>query len=299
MTIFLLINNLNVVGMERRVKGAGKGRKGKGKGKGALEGAAASAVKTVNELEWSDCLTTELVFIPKFQCPHALCKFWSFDGFQKCPMCQMSLAFWTDARAVTEVARLQERANLTDKLFALDQTEFTGFKRSIHTSGTQEQCGTRSSFGAIKALAKQYLRKARSLRLPGPEARLELDPFFAFNCAASNLTHGSLEFLGRLARALFPHEGRTAEGRKKDEGFDEHRVKLCFIPAINRKEDDPLDVSKEAFVCYKCRFLSLGQFASYMHTTSSPTRREPPLWFMDGMEINACWKALPKTCSRI
>ena len=279
MTIFLLINNLNVVGMERRVKGAGKGRKGKGKGKGkgALEGAAASTTKTVNELDWSDCLTTELVFVPKFQCPHDLCKFWCFDGFQKCPMCQRSLAFWTDARAVTEVARLQERANLTDKVFALDQIEFTGFKRSIHTSGTQEQRGTRSSFGAIKALAKQYLRKARSLRLPGPEARLELDPFFAFNCAASNLTHGSLEFLGRLARALFPHEGRTAEGRKKEEIPEEHRVKICFIPAINRKEDDPLDVSKEAFVCFKCRFLSLGQFASYAYHFIANKERTTPL----------------------
>ena len=246
-------------------KGKSKGKKGKGKGK-------------FRDITDEDLMANEIVQIPKRVCPSPLCATKHFDGQRKCDYCRQDLQVWSDARSASELARMEETANLNESVVALDQLSTRSFRKANvvkDTSKGEQQRGAKSAFGLVKRLAVNYVRKAKQLGLPGPTKRLEVDPLFAYNCATTQLTSGSLTFLHRLARAIFANPGRSALERKRalDDQEREHHSKLCFIPTIARDPNDAMSIEDESFVCHHNRFFNLKQFS--MWCSLARTRNEP------------------------
>ncbi|CAK9107610.1 unnamed protein product [Durusdinium trenchii] len=246
-------------------KGKSKGKKGKGKGK-------------FRDITDEDLMANEIVQIPKRVCPSPLCATKHFDGQHKCDYCRQDLQVWSDARSASELARMEETANLNESVVALDQLSTRSFRKANvvkDTSKGEQQRGAKSAFGLVKRLAVNYVRKAKQLGLPGPTKRLEVDPLFAYNCATTQLTSGSLTFLHRLARAIFANPGRSALERKRalDDQEREHHSKLCFIPTIARDPNDAMSIEDESFVCHHNRFFNLKQFS--MWCSLARTRNEP------------------------
>ena len=173
---------------------------------------------------------------------------------------------------------MEETANLNESVVALDQLSTRAYRKANvvkDTSKGEQQRGAKSAFGLIKRLAVNYVRKAKQLGLPGPAKRLEVDPLFAYNCSTTQLTSGSLNFLHRLARAIFANPGRSAQERKRalDDQEREHHSKLCFIPTIARDPTEPMSIEDESFVCHHNRFFNLKQFS--MWCSLARTRNEP------------------------
>ena len=223
-------------------------------------------------------MANEIVQIPKRVCPSPLCATKHFDGQHKCDYCRQDLQVWSDARSASELARMEETANLNESVVALDQLSTRSFRKANvvkDTSKGEQQRGAKSAFGLVKRLAVNYVRKAKQLGLPGPTKRLEVDPLFAYNCATTQLTSGSLTFLHRLARAIFANPGRSALERKRalDDQEREHHSKLCFIPTIARDPIDAMSIEDESFVCHHNRFFNLKQFS--MWCSLARTRNEP------------------------
>lgn len=161
---------------------------------------------------------------------------------------------------------MEETANLNETAVALDQLSTRAFRKANVVKDTtkgEQQRGAKSAFGFIKRLAVNYLRKAKQLGLPGPARQLEVDPTFAYNCAAGQLTYGSLHFLHRLARAIFANPGRSAQERKRalDDQEREHHSKLCYIPTIDRDPDAAMSIEDESYVRHHNRFFNLKQAA--------------------------------------
>ncbi|CAK8999824.1 unnamed protein product [Durusdinium trenchii] len=246
-------------------KGKSKGKKGKGKGK----------FRDIND---EDLMANEIVQIPKRVCPTPLCATRHYDGQHRCDYCRRDLQIWSDARSASELARMEETANLNESVVALDQLSTRAYRKANvvkDTSKGEQQRGAKSAFGLIKRLAVNYVRKAKQLGLPVPAKRLEVDPLFAYNCSTTQLTSGSLNFLHRLARAIFANPGRSAQERKRalDDQEREHHSKLCFIPTIARDPTEALSIEDESFVCHHNRFFNLKQFS--MWCSLARTRNEP------------------------
>ena len=265
-------------------KGKSKGKKGKGKGK----------FRDIND---DDLMANEIVQIPKRVCPTPLCATRHYDGQRRCDYCRRDLQVWSDARSASELARMEETANLNESVVALDQLSTRAYRKANvvkDTSKGEQQRGAKSAFGLIKRLAVNYVRKAKQLGLPGPARRLEVDPLFAYNCSTTQLTSGSLNFLHRLARAIFANPGRSAQERKRalDDQEREHHSKLRFIPTIARDPNEALSIEDESFVCHHNRFFNLKQFSMWRsHWPGHGTN--PWLPWRDGEAWNACRKATP------
>ena len=193
--------------------------------------------------------------------------------------------------------QMEETANLNESVVALDQLSTRAYRKANvvkDTSKGEQQRGAKSAFGLIKRLAVNYVRKAKQLGLPGPAKRLEVDPLFAYNCSTTQLTSGSLNFLHRLARAIFANPGRSAQERKRalDDQEREHHSKLRFIPTIARDPNEALSIEDESFVCHHNPFFNLKQFSMWRsHWPGHGTN--PWLPWRDGEAWNACRKATP------
>ena len=145
--------------------------------------------------------------------------------------------------------------------FSMEAVEFHVTRRAKSgkknvATGTQR---SRSSYGALRDLAKNYRRQVIKKGFTDVVDRLERDCFFHFNCASQNLTPDALVFLTRIANCISPPFERTKEqahGEPMPIG-----AKLVFIPEVGRNPKAPLSLQKEIFIVHCGVFLTPGQFA--------------------------------------
>ena len=221
--------------------------KGKGKSKGK------------QSFDFEDMIYTELVQIPDIRCPNQHCKM--IDGYLQCPRCYQEIGANTDARIATEVARREAMARVRGVPFSMEAVEFHVTRRSKQ-SGRATSAGvqrSRSAYGALRDLAKNYRRQVVKKGYKDVVDRLERDCFFHFNCASQNLTPDALVFLTRVAGCISPQLERT-----KDQVHGEALMagtKLVFIPEVGRDPTAPLSLQKETFIVHRGVFLTPGQFA--------------------------------------
>ena len=217
------------------------------------------------------------------------------DGTHLCNRCGNQFVPWTDARAATDMARLQGIADKDKIAVAIDDIVTFVPCRARQTAkaeakGAQEGRGKRSTVGILKDLARKYVTKAAKLGFKDVIDRMENDALFAYLCSLSNINCDGMLFLERLSRAIFPNFGRTFEERAKGTGkagrkaepmeFDDLSVKLVFIPRQDKPADEDLTIATGAFIAYKSRFFTTNQFVRYLKrfVLSNP-REEKPIVF--------------------
>ena len=215
----------------------------------------------MESFDFEDMIYTELVQIPDISCPNQHCRTRLIDGYLQCPRCYQEIGANTDARVATEVARREAMARVRGVPFSMEAVEFHATRRSKQ-SGRATSAGvvrTRSAYGALRELAKNYRRQVLKKGYKDVVDRLERDCFFQFNCASQNLTPDALVFLTRIAGCLSPPIERT-----KDQVHGEALMagtKLVFIPEVGRDPTAPLSLQKETFIVHRGVFLTPGQFA--------------------------------------
>ena len=167
---------------------------------------------------------------------------------------------WTDARIATEVVRLEHTASLQGMVFYLEDLQGGGGKwiRSKHHFKEGDKRGGISVEASLRKTAKTHLSKALAMGCEKVSDRLSVDPFYAYNCATQGLTPESLDFLGRIARAVVADPGRTREERERG-GSQNTGTKLVFIPNLNKRDPHELNISTEAFIAHHARFYSIMQ----------------------------------------
>ena len=195
------------------------------------------------------------------------------------PLWQSLFVPWTDARAATDMARLQGLADKNKTAVAIDDIVTFVPRRARQTAraestGRQEGRGKRSTVGLLKDLARKYVIKASKLGFKDVVDRMENDALFAYSCSLSNINIDGMMFLERLSRAIFPNFGRSFEERAKGTGkagrkaepmeFDDLSVKLVFIPRQDKPADEELTIATETFIAFRSRFFSINQFVHYL-----------------------------------
>ena len=161
-------------------------------------------------------------------------------------------------------------------VFYLEDLQGGGGKwiRSKHHAKEGDKRGGISVEASLRKMAKTHLAKAQTMGCTRISDRLSIDPFYAYNCATQGLTPESLDFLGRIARAVVGDPGRTREER--DEGGSQNTgTKLVFIPTPGKLNPHELNVSTEAYVAHHARFYTVMQFAVMCAYRFVPTNQAP------------------------
>ena len=240
----------------RRVPELSRGEKGYGRGWNNLQN------RYQSEPRWEDLLFTTMMKIPVVKCWNRRCNNQQIDGYLLCQECRSDMVAWTDARIATEVVRLEHTASLQGMVLYLEDLQGGGGKwiRSKHHFKEGDKRGGISVEASFRKMAKTHLSKALGMGCEKVSDRLSVDPFYAYNCATQGLTPESLDFLGRIARAVVADPGRTREERERG-GSQNTGTKLVFIPSLNKRDPHELNVSTEAFIAHHARFYSIMQFA--------------------------------------
>ena len=202
------------------------------------------------------------------------------DGHLKCPRCFRQMEPVTDANIATEVARREAMARTRGVPFSMDKVIFNHPRRGRvarqpekGSSSSSTAVRTRSTYGNLRDMAKNYVRSFKKRGFKDLVDRLVRDPFFQFNAANQNLVPEALLFIERLAGCVSPTIERTKAqvlGEKL-----EMATKLIFVPSSEREPDQPLDLHTEVFVSHRGVFLDIGQFAVYVAKFIKP--RQSPL----------------------
>ena len=233
-------------------------KKGKGKGKGNTrlsEGMASSSKKA------SDYIHNVKVQIDMVKCHH--CQAENLEGTHKCQSCFKWLIAWTDGRIATEVCRLESTAKKINGLFSLDRIDFEKQPRAQRVGdrvkADQRRAG-RSNYGNVRDAATTHAGRYAKLGYMSILDRMERDPYYLFNNAMGQITPDCCEFLERVAKCIAPDFGRTRNEREQQLGTGVS-TRMVFMPDESRDIQQPLDVTKEAFVAHYARFFTLPQFA--------------------------------------
>ena len=228
----------------RRVPELSRGEKGYGRGWNNLRN------RYQTEPKWEDLFTT-MMKIPVVKCWNRRCGNQQIDGYLLCQECRSDMVEWTDARIATEVVRLEHTASLQNMVFYLEDLQGSGGKwiRSKHHFKEGDKRGGISVEASLRKTAKTHLTKALAMGCEKVSDRLSVDPFYAYNCATQGLTPETLDFLGRIARAVVADPGRTREERDRG-GSQNTGTKLVFIPSPNKRDPHELNVSTEAFIAH-------------------------------------------------
>ena len=232
-----------------------------------------------------NALATEVLKAPEAVCTNPLCRGTQVDGYLLCKECRGDLDSWTTARIATDIVRMQKTCESLQIPFAISRVT----ERKLQAT-RREQKGNRgrqSTFVLLKTQAKSLTRKLQErFGITSLCERLEVDPFFAFNCAQGDLTPESLEFLERMARAQLPHFDRTREQIMGEEQA-EAASKLCIVP--RNLGPGAFSISEEAFIVDYGRFYSLADFATQATTIRLRKGRPSAIiygWSKDPLIIN-------------
>ena len=124
---------------------------------------------------------------------------------------------WTDARIATEVVRLEHTAALQNMVFYLEDLQGGGGKWSKHHAKEGDKRGGISVGASLRKTAKTHLTKAQGVGCT------------RVSDSIGGLTPESLDFLGRIARAIVADPGRTREERDQG-GLSEYGDQASVHP---------------------------------------------------------------------
>ena len=234
------------------------------------------------ELQFKDISYNQIQDTPQVRCSHPICGYLMMDGHLKCPRCFRQMEPVTDANIATEVARREAMARTRGVPFSMDKVIFNHPRRGRvarqpekGSSSSSTAVRTRSTYGNLRDMAKNYVRSFKKRGFKDLVDRLVRDPFFQFNAANQNLVPEALLFIERLAGCVSPTIERTKAqvlGEKL-----EMATKLIFVPSSEREPDQPLDLHTEVFVSHRGVFLDIGQFAVYVAKFIKPRQRPLPI----------------------
>ncbi|CAL1159387.1 unnamed protein product [Cladocopium goreaui] len=234
------------------------------------------------ELQFKDISYNQIQDTPQVRCGHPICGYLMMDGHLKCPRCFRQMEPVTDANIATEVARREAMARTRGVPFSMDKVIFNHPRRGRvarqpekGSSSSSTAIRTRSTYGNLRDMAKNYVRSFKKRGFKDLVDRLVRDPFFQFNAANQNLVPEALLFIERLAGCVSPTIERTKAqvlGEKL-----EMATKLIFVPSSEREPDQPLDLHTEVFVSHRGVFLDIGQFAVYVAKFIKPRQRPLPI----------------------
>ncbi|CAL1173822.1 unnamed protein product [Cladocopium goreaui] len=234
------------------------------------------------ELQFKDISYNQIQDTPQVRCGHPICGYLMVDGHLKCPRCSRQMEPVTDANIATEVARREAMARTRGVPFSMDKVIFNHPRRGRVArqpekgpSSSSTAIRTRSTYGNLRDMAKNYVRSFKKRGFKDLVDRLVRDPFFQFNAANQNLVPEALLFIERLAGCVSPTIERTKAqvlGEKL-----EMATKLIFVPSSEREPDQPLDLHTEVFVSHRGVFLDIGQFAVYVAKFIKPRQRPLPI----------------------
>ncbi|CAL1170385.1 unnamed protein product [Cladocopium goreaui] len=234
------------------------------------------------ELQFKDISYNQIQDTPQVRCGHPICGYLMVDGHLKCPRCSRQMEPVTDANIATEVARREAMARTRGVPFSMDKVIFNHPRRGRvarqpekGSSSSSTAIRTRSTYGNLRDMAKNYVRSFKKRGFKDLVDRLVRDPFFQFNAANQNLVPEALLFIERLAGCVSPTIERTKAqvlGEKL-----EMATKLIFVPSSEREPDQPLDLHTEVFVSHRGVFLDIGQFAVYVAKFIKPRQRPLPI----------------------
>ncbi|CAL1157497.1 unnamed protein product [Cladocopium goreaui] len=234
------------------------------------------------ELQFKDISYNQIQDTPQVRCGHPICGYLMVDGHLKCPRCSRQMEPVTDANIATEVARREAMARTRGVPFSMDKVIFNHPRRGRvarqpekGSSSSSTAIRTRSTYGNLRDMAKNYVRSFKKRGFKDLVDRLVRDPFFQFNAANQNLVPEALLFIERLAGCVSPTIERTKAqvlGEKL-----EMATKLIFVPSSEQEPDQPLDLHTEVFVSHRGVFLDIGQFAVYVAKFIKPRQRPLPI----------------------
>ena len=234
------------------------------------------------ELQFKGISYNQIQDTPQVRCSHPICGYLMMDGHLKCPRCFRQMEPVTDANIATEVARREAMARTRGVPFSMDKVIFNHPRRGRvarqpekGSSSSSTAVRTRSTYGNLRDMAKNYVRSFKKRGFKDLVDRLVRDPFFQFNAANQNLVPEALLFIERLAGCVSPTIERTKAqvlGEKL-----EMATKLIFVPSSEREPDQPLDLHTEVFVSHRGVFLDIGQFAVYVAKFIKPRQRPLPI----------------------
>ncbi|CAL1165493.1 unnamed protein product [Cladocopium goreaui] len=234
------------------------------------------------ELQFKDISYNQIQDTPQVRCGHPICGYLMMDGHLKCPRCFRQMEPVTDANIATEVARREAMARTRGVPFSMDKVISNHPRRGRvarqpekGSSSSSTAIRTRSTYGNLRDMAKNYVRSFKKRGFKDLVDRLVRDPFFQFNAANQNLVPEALLFIERLAGCVSPTIERTKAqvlGEKL-----EMATKLIFVPSSEREPDQPLDLHTEVFVSHRGVFLDIGQFAVYVAKFIKPRQRPLPI----------------------
>ena len=145
--------------------------------------------------------------------------------------------------------------DLSLDMFPDDDIRARGDRGLRNPAGGRIRTG-QSAIATIRAHAKSHMDKASKLEFGSLTERLCMDPFYAFNCAAQDMSPDCLKFLQRLSSAVLPIPTRTAQQIQEGVGVNV-KAKILMIPDTSQRE---VDVSNEVFVFWKNKILRPGVF---------------------------------------
>ncbi|CAK9021041.1 UPF0187 protein [Durusdinium trenchii] len=181
-------------------------------------------------------------------------------GCLSCLNCGRLARVATDMRKASLLVRLENLAasfgfDLSLDMFPDDDIRARGDRGLRNPAGGRVRTG-QSAIATIRAHAKSHMDKASKLEFGSLTERLCLDPFYAFNCAAQDMSPDCLKFLQRLSSAVLPIPTRTAQQIQEGVGVNV-KAKILMIPDTSQRE---VDVSNEVFVFWKNKILRPGVF---------------------------------------
>lgn len=135
--------------------------------------------RNLPNLQPTDFAATELQTFPKMTCTNQLCRKRLIDGYTKCPQCKAQWEPVTVSHVATEVARRDTMARARGVPFALDKVVFGSTRRAKQTKKDHEEEG--SSFGVLRDLAKNYVRKVKKSGYRSVVDTAEGENFFSFS----------------------------------------------------------------------------------------------------------------------
>ena len=207
-------------------------------------------------------MVVEGIQMPEAQCP--TCTNTYTHGMMSCITCGTFLNNASDLCKAAQLIRIEEIAadlgiEVTMDMVPEDRLQGTGVRRTpAGTPGHEVQRASRSGINILKANAKSHVQKADKMSMTVSQRQL-VDAFYAFNCAAQDLSPICIQFLERLSDAIIPDPPRTREMIARGIG---HRYagKVIFMNEPAKGND--ADLSEDFFIYWKNRLHRPETFAA-------------------------------------
>ena len=190
-----------------------------------------------------------------------------------CLNCGTFLNNASDLCKAAQLIRAEEIASdlgveVTMDMVPNDRLQGSGVRRTpAGTPGQEKPRASRSGISILKANACSHVQKVEKMSLTVSQRQL-VDAFYAFNCAAQDLSPICVQFLERLSDAVIPDPPRTREMISQGIGHN-FAGKIIFMNEIAK--GDEADLSEDFFIYWRNRLRRPETFvADYCRSPKRP-----------------------------